>query len=213
MIQQNINIVGAPILYNILEEIKENLSFKIANYTKLNDFEKFLNKNKVLNNILIISKYENKNFFVKKKIKLNNIFFLDNKNINIKDIENCNIIKYPLNIYSLIEKINIYLIKNEYNFQSDIKVKNYSINLNSKTISKEDNKLKLTEREIEIIIFLKDSIKPQTINDLQNKVWGYSTELETHTVETHIYRLRKKINDNFKDNNFLVSTNKGYFIE
>ena len=213
MIKQNINIVGMPILYNILEEIKNNLSFKIANYTKLNDFEKFLNKNKVLNNILIISKFENKNFFVKKKIKLNNIFFLDNKNINIKDIENCNIIKYPLNIYSLIEKINIYLIKNEYNFQSDIKVKNYSINLNSKTISKEDNKLKLTEREIEIIIFLKDSIKPQTINDLQNKVWGYSTELETHTVETHIYRLRKKINDNFKDNNFLVSTNKGYFIE
>tara|TARA_B100000029_G_scaffold312516_1_gene304983 strand:+ start:8 stop:649 length:642 start_codon:yes stop_codon:yes gene_type:complete len=213
MIKQNINIVDMPILYNILEEIKNNLSFKIANYTKLNDFEKFLNKNKVLNNILIISKYENKNFFVKKKIKLNNIFFLDNKNINIKDIENCNIIKYPLNIYSLIEKINIYLIKNEYNFQSDIKVKNYSINLNSKTISKEDNKLKLTEREIEIIIFLKDSIKPQTINDLQNKVWGYSTELETHTVETHIYRLRKKINDNFKDNNFLVSTNKGYFIE
>ncbi len=213
MIKQNINIVDMPILYNILEEIKNNLSFKIANYTKLNDFEKFLNKNKVLNNILIISKFENKNFFIKKKIKLNNIFFLDNKNINIKDIENCNIIKYPLNIYSLIEKINIYLIKNEYNFQSDIKVKNYSINLNSKTISKEDNKLKLTEREIEIIIFLKDSIKPQTINDLQNKVWGYSTELETHTVETHIYRLRKKINDNFKDNNFLVSTNKGYFIE
>ncbi len=213
MIKQNINIVGMPILYNILEEIKNNLSFKIANYTKLNDFEKFLNKNKVLNNILIISKFENKNFFIKKKIKLNNIFFLDNKNINIKDIENYNIIKYPLNIYSLIEKINIYLIKNEYNFQSDIKVKNYSINLNSKTISKEDNKLKLTEREIEIIIFLKDSIKPQTINDLQNKVWGYSTELETHTVETHIYRLRKKINDNFKDNNFLVSTNKGYFIE
>jgi len=213
MIKQNINIVDMPILYNILEEIKNNLSFKIANYTKLNDFEKFLNKNKVLNNILIISKFENKNFFVKKKIKLNNIFFLDNKNINIKDIENYNIIKYPLNIYSLIEKINIYLIKNEYNFQSDIKVKNYSINLNSKTISKEDNKLKLTEREIEIIIFLKDSIKPQTINDLQNKVWGYSTELETHTVETHIYRLRKKINDNFKDNNFLVSTNKGYFIE
>ena len=213
MIKQNINIVGMPILYNILEEIKNNLSFKIANYTKLNDFEKFLNKNKFLKNILIISKFENKNFFVKKKIKLNNIFFLNNKNINIKDIENCNIIKYPLNIYSLIEKINIYLIKNEYNFQSDIKVKNYSINLNSKTISKEDNKLKLTEREIEIIIFLKDSIKPQTINDLQNKVWGYSTELETHTVETHIYRLRKKINDNFKDNNFLVSTNKGYFIE
>ena len=213
MIKQNINIVEMPILYNILEEIKENLSFKIVNYIKLEDFKNFLNENKVLNNILIITKFDNKDFFIKKKIELNNIFFFSKKNIQINDIGNFNIVQYPINIYSFIEKINIQLIKHEYNFQSNIKVKNYSINLNSKTISKADKKLKLTEREIEIIIFLKDNDKPQTINDLQNKVWGYSAELETHTVETHIYRLRKKINHNFQDNNFLVSTDKGYFIE
>ena len=213
MIKQNINIVEMPILYNILEEIKENLSFKIVNYIKLEDFKNFLNENKVLNNILIITKFDNKDFFIKKKIELNNIFFFSKKNIQINDLGNFNIVQYPINIYSFIEKINIQLIKHEYNFQSNIKVKNYSINLNSKTISKADKKLKLTEREIEIIIFLKDNDKPQTINDLQNKVWGYSAELETHTVETHIYRLRKKINDNFQDNNFLVSTDKGYFIE
>ena len=213
MIKQNINIVEMPILYNILEEIKENLSFKIVNYIKLEDFKKFLNENKVLNNILVVTKFENKDFFIKKKIELNNIFFFSKKNIQINDIGNFNIVQYPINIYSFIEKINIKLIKHEYNFQSNIKVKNYSINLNSKTISKADKKLKLTEREIEIIIFLKDNDKPQTINDLQNKVWGYSAELETHTVETNIYRLRKKINDNFQDNNFLVSTDKGYFIE
>tara|TARA_Y100000741_G_C18151411_1_gene517395 strand:- start:59 stop:700 length:642 start_codon:yes stop_codon:yes gene_type:complete len=213
MIKQNINIIDMPILYNILEEIKYNLSFKIVNYIKLEDFKKFLNENKVLTNILIITKFENKDFFVKKKIDLNNIFFFSKKNIKINDIENCKIIQYPINIYSFIEKINIQLIKHEYNFQSDIKVKNYSINFNTKTISREEKKLKLTEREIEIIIFLKNNNKPQTINDLQNKVWGYSTELETHTVETHIYRLRKKINDNFQDNNFLISTNEGYFIE
>ena len=213
MIKQNINIVDMPILYNILEEIKDNLSFKIVNYIKLEDFKNFLNENKVLNNILIITKFDNKDFFIKKKIELNNIFFFSKKNIQINDIGNFNIVQYPINIYSFIEKINIQLIKHEYNFQSNIKVKNYSINLNSKTISKADKKLKLTEREIEIIIFLKDNDKPQKINDLQNKVWGYSAELETHTVETHIYRLRKKINDNFQDNNFLVSTDKGYFIE
>ena len=213
MIKQNINIVEMPILYNILEEIKENLSFKIVNYIKLEDFKNFLNENKVLNNILIITKFDNKDFFIKKKIELNNIFFFSKKNIQINDLGNFNIVQYPINIYSFIEKINIQLIKHEYNFQSNIKVKNYSINLNSKTISKADKKLKLTEREIEIIIFLKDNDKPQKINDLQTKVWGYSAELETHTVETHIYRLRKKINDNFQDNNFLVSTDKGYFIE
>ena len=75
MIKQNINIVDMPILYNILEEIKDNLSFKIVNYIKLEDFKKFLNENKVLNNILVVTKFENKDFFIKKKVELNNIFF------------------------------------------------------------------------------------------------------------------------------------------
>ena len=213
MLKQNVNIVGVPILYNILEEIKENLSFKMVNYNKLNDFEKFLIENKSLNNTLIITELKNKDFFEKRKIGLKNIFFFCKKNINKGDFENCNIIQYPINIYNFIEKINIQLIKHVYDFKSNVKVKNYFIDLNSKIISNENKTLKLTEREIEIIIFLNDSELPQTINDLQNKVWGYSTELETHTVETHIYRLRKKISKNFKDENFLISTNKGYFIE
>ena len=213
MLKQNVNIVGVPILYNILEEIKENLSFKMVNYNKLNDFEKFLIENKSLNNTLIITELKNKDFFEKRKIGLKNIFFFCKKNINKGDFENCNIIQYPINIYNFIEKINIQLIKHVYDFKSNVKVKNYFIDLNSKIISNENKTLKLTEREIEIIIFLNDSELPQTINDLQNKVWGYSTELETHTVETHIYRLRKKISENFKDENFLISTNKGYFIE
>ena len=66
---------------------------------------------------------------------------------------------------------------------------------------------------MDIILFLNDSEKPKKINVLQNEVWKYSSELETHTVETHIYRLRKKINDNFKDNNFIISSEAGYFIK
>ena len=65
---------------------------------------------------------------------------------------------------------------------------------------------------MDIILFLNDNEKPQKINVLQNQVWRYSAELETHTVETHIYRLRKKINDKFKDNNFIISSDTGYFI-
>ena len=213
MIKQNINIVEMPILYNILEEIKENLSFKIVNYIKLEDFKNFLNENKVLNNILIITKFDNKDFFIKKKIELNNIFFFSKKNIKINNIENCNIIQYPINIYSFIEKINIQLIKHEYNFQSNIKVKNYSINLNSKTISKADKKLKLTEREIEVLVFLNESSMPQKIENLQKEVWGYTSGLETHTVETHIYRLRKKIKEAFNDENLIISEKDGYKIK
>ena len=215
MIKQNINIVGVPILYNILEEIKENLSFKIENFTKLEDFLNFFNENKSENkNFFIITTISNKDFFINKiKLERKNIFFLCQKNIKVDINHNYNVFKYPINIYNLIEKINIQLIKYKYSFQSNIRVKNYSLDLNSRTIYIENKSLKLTEREMEIILFLNDCKTPQKINDLQNKVWSYSSELETHTVETHIYRLRKKINDKFKDDKFIVSTDEGYIIK
>ena len=215
MAKQNINIVGIPILYNILEEIKDNLSFKVVNFSSTDNFLKFLNENKLdKKNFFIITSINNKDFFLKKNLfNVKNIFFMSPKNRKIYIENNYNIFKYPVDIYNLIEKINIQLIKYKYNFQSKIKVKNYSLDLNSRIISKGDNILKLTEREMDIIIFLNESNLPQKINALQNQVWGYSSELETHTVETHVYRLRKKIYDNFKDQYFIISTDTGYFIE
>ena len=215
MIKQNINIVGMPILYNILEEIKENLSFKIENFTKPDDFLNFFNEDQSENkNFFIITTISNKDFFINKiKLERKNIFFLCQKNIKVDINHNYNVFKYPINIYNLIEKINIQLIKYKYSFQSKIRVKNYSLDLNSRTISIENKSLKLTEREMEIILFLNDCKTPQKINDLQSKVWSYSSGLETHTVETHIYRLRKKISNNFQDEHFIISTDNGYFIE
>ena len=215
MIKQNISIVGNPILYNILEEIKDNLSFKVENFNGNNDFSKFLIDSKEGNkNCFIITSINNKDFFLKKiKIDFKNIFFLCQKDIKIDSDDGCNIIKYPIDIYNLIEKINIQLIKYKYSFQSKILVKKYSLDLNSKIISKDKKKLKLTEREMEIIIFLNESKTPQKITNLQSKVWGHSFELETHTVETHVYRLRKKISDSFNDEKFLLSTDDGYLIE
>jgi hypothetical protein len=215
MIKQNINIVGVPILYNILEEIKENLSFEIENFPKLDDFLNFFNKGKSENeNFFIITTISNKDFFINKiKLEKKNIFFLCQKNNKVDINHNYNVFKYPINIYNLIEKINIQLIKYKYSFQSKIRVKNYFLDLNSRTISIENKSLKLTEREMEIILFLNDCKTPQKINDLQNKVWSYSSGLETHTVETHIYRLRKKISNNFQDEHFIISTDNGYFIE
>ena len=77
----------------------------------------------------------------------------------------------------------------------------------------EDQNLKLTEKEISSIIYLFSAKKPVKVNELQLKVWGYHSDLETNTVETHIYRLRKKILKKFKDNNFIGSTNNGYQIK
>ena len=215
MIKQNINIVDVPILYNILKEIEENLPFKVVNFSKSNDFQVFLKEKQLSkNNFFIITTFQNKDYFVNKvKLEIKNIFFLLQKDKKTEFGDDYNIFNYPIEIINLIEKINIQLIKNKYNFQSKIKVNNYFIDLNSRTISNNNNTLKLTEREIDIIFFLNENKDPQKINDLQDKVWRYSSDLETHTVETHIYRLRKKIYDYFKDKRFIISTDKGYFIE
>ena len=215
MFKQNINIVGIPTLNDILEEINNILSFKTTNFNNIDDFLNLADvegKNK--SNIHLITPLINKDFFVKKKLlNKKNIFFFCQKNTQADIDEDYNILRFPIDIYILVEKINIQLIKNKYNFQSKLKVKNYFIDLNSRSISNNNNTLKLTEREMDIIFFLNENKDPQKINDLQNKVWGYSSDLETHTVETHIYRLRKKIYDNFKDERFIISTDKGYFIE
>ena len=214
MIKQIINIICIPILYNILDEIKDNLSFKVENFNSEDEFLKLLNENKTDHKkFIIITTIHKKDFFLKKNFNLKNIFFFLENNSKQNFDQNYNIFKYPIGIYNLIEKINIQLIKQKYDFQSKIKLNNYSLDLNSRTIAKGTTKLKLTEREMDIILFLNDSEKPQKINVLQNQVWRYSNKLETHTVETHIYRLRRKMNDNFKDNNFIISSDTGYFIK
>ena len=199
MTKQNINIVDFETLYNILHEIKSNLSFDIFNYRKENDFlEDLDNNNKDLSNSVIIVKSLSKKLLDHIKIDKRKIIYFES---------------LPLSLTKLVEKINILLIQQRYNYQSKINIKNYILDLNSRTIVNNNKHLKLTEKEIDIILFLNDSKKPEKTNVLQNKVWGYSQELETHTVETHIYRLRKKIRDSFNDENFILSLDDGYSIK
>ena len=199
----NIIIFEFDSLYKILSEIKNNLPFKINNLKKLESKD-----SNFVEYSLIITNYINKNFLLKeRKIDKNKILFLT------KEKKNNQHIAYPIQIKNLIEKINIKLIKQKYNNQSYLKVSNYILNLNSRIISKNNNSLKLTEKEINIILFLNDHKNPQKVSILQNQVWGYLSELETHTVETHIYRLRKKIKDHFNDSNFIISTDDGYLIK
>jgi len=196
MIKQTIHIIDFKILYNILDEIKDYLKFQILYY---NNEESFLNSNNFnLNDSLIL-------------VKSNKQVFLNNGKVNRKKV--FSIQNYPITIDKLVEILNVNLIKQKYNYQSNINISSYVLNLNSRIITKNNQNLKLTQKEIDIILFLNDYDKPQKVSILQNKVWGYSLELETHTVETHIYRLRKKIKDEFKDNNFILSNDDGYFIE
>ena len=84
--------------------------------------------------------------------------------------------------------------------------------MNSKEITLNNKNLKLTEKEINTILYIFEKEKSVNIKDLQSNVWKYQLELETHTVETHIHRLRKKIKDAFNDDNFIISSNNGYKI-
>jgi len=208
MIKHNIILVECNPLYQILFEIKNNFLFEMKNFI-LKDLN-----NADLTNSIILSKFIHKDYLLKNKnIEQKKIIFLLKRNENFDKINNSQHIFYPFNIYDLVEKINAELIKQKYNDQSFIKILNYSLDINSRIISNDSARLKLTEREVDIILFLNDHKKPQKVNILQNQVWKYSSELETHTVETHIYRLRKKIIDKFKDDNFILSDENGYFIK
>ena len=192
---QNIFIINFNSLYEILDEIKENLSFKVIKSKSEEDFKKTSDLDTI--NCLIISK-------TRQKVLLNNN--ITNKNfLDFNDL--------PLSLKKLLELINIKLIKLKYNYQSKIIIKGYELNLNSKFFSKDNLNLKLTEKEIEIILYLNNTKIEHDVADLQKNIWGYSTNMETHTVETHIYRLRKKISDLFKDENFILSHKSGYFIK
>ena len=198
MSKQSVNIVEFSNLYNILYEIKDLFIFHINNYKNSNHFLQDIESNIIdHDNSIIIVNNKKHELFSNNKINNHNILILD---------------EFPLKIEKIIDKINTHLIKKKYNFQSRLIIKNYSLNLNSRTISDQKDELKLTEREVDIIIFLKENPSPQSIDVLQKRVWDHSFNLETHTVETHIYRLRKKIKDTFNDENFIKSHDEGYLI-
>ena len=193
---QNVFIINFNPLYEILDEIKENLSFKIIKIENEEDFEKKLDLDRL--DHLVISQIDHK-------------LLLNNNNITNKNL--LGFTDLPLSLKKLLELINIKLIKLKFNQQSKITIKGYKLNLNSKFFSKSNLKLKLTEKEIEIILYLNNKKIKHNVADLQKNIWSYSADMETHTVETHIYRLRKKISDLFKDEKIILSHKNGYFID
>ena len=187
MSTQNLIIYKFNGLYQILEELGLDLNFKIIS---VDDEESLNERIKKIHNYLIISN--------KKYPDIHNQFILDYS---------------PINIFKLVEKINIEFLKLQFNSQSKVTLKNYTIDLNSREMLKNNIKLKLTEKEINTITYLSKSEKPVSIDELQEKVWSYQSDIETHTVETHIYRLRKKILNTFNNKDFIISGKNGYQIK
>ena len=183
MSSKNLIVFNSPFLFEILKEIEENLNFKIEQY---NDQKSNQIDFSELKNYLVISD------------KIN----------NIKD---CKILDTPKNIDKILEQINIWFLSNKFSSQSNIKIGKYFLNLNSRQIIKDDDQLNLTEKETELILFILEN-KFVSLKDLQREVWKHTSELETHTVETHVYRLRKKFLEKFKDDEFIQHDNRGYYL-
>ena len=184
MSNQNLFIYEFEELYKILSEIKKDINVDLDKASK--------------NQLSEINQRSNSLIFTRKKIP---------------DVDNQIIFdKFPISIFKLLEKINIEFLKKNFSEQSEIEIGTYKFNLNSREMYKEKTKIKLTEKEINSIIYLNKAGESVKIQELQSKVWGYQSELETHTVETHIYRLRKKILKIFNDENFIISDKNGYKI-
>ncbi len=185
MSSKTLFVYNSKILYEILNEIKDYLNLEILAINDKNIGEVDFNK---IENYLIISQ--------KKQNKIKKCLVIDES---------------PKKISKLLEKININFLKNKFVNQSELKIGKYKLDLNSRKIIFNDISLDLTEKETDLIIYIYKQ-KKANLKDLQKNVWKHSSDLETHTVETHIYRLRKKINEKFNDDKFIKHNKTGYSL-
>ena len=196
MVNQKLYIINLSNFYDIISEFKEHIDYELL---KFDNKEIFFDKHKsksisTENSILIVHEKEY-NFFV--------------KNVNEDQIIK---FKPPVNFFTFIENLNVKFIQKKYQDQSNVNVKDFFLDINSRELKKGKSSLKLTERETDMILFLNNSKKPVNVETLEKEIWHHSSELETHTVETHIYRLRKKIKAEFGNDDLIKSNKSGYII-
>jgi len=192
-----LNIIGQRILADVLKEKEDIIKMDILFFETLDDYLKNIKDNVTAN--IIVTHLSNFELVEQSGFKIDSpIFYLTSKknNINVKTkFQRYELIYCPFDLNSFIEKINLAYIKSRFAINSKVRLLNYIINLNAREIVAGQNKLKLTEREKDFLLFLKNSKEPQTIRNILETVWGYSKGMETHTVETHVHRLRKKFLD------------------
>ena len=209
-----LNIIEQRILADVLKEKEDIIKMNILFFENLSDYLKNIKDNIIKD--IVVTHLSNFESIEQSNFKIDNpIFYLTSKKNNIKiktKLQRHELIYYPFNLKNFIEKINLVYIKSKFVINSKVELLNYTINLNTREIIEGQNSLKLTEREKNFLLFLKNSKKPQTISNILKSVWKYSKDVETHTVETHVHRLRKKFLDSFDDNYFIKNNKKGYFI-
>ena len=202
-----INLIGQSVLEEVLRENLKHINFEIKSFKKFNEI---IQDSKVKNSSILVASLKDYDLFINSKLNIPVLFL--NFGSKKSYTTSAEIINCPFQLNNFVERINVIFLKNKFLNNSNLNILNYEINLNSKEILRDGQKLKLTEREINFILFLKNSSSPQNIKSILKSVWNYSPNLETHTVETHVHRLRKKFFSHFKDDNFIKINKKGYFI-
>jgi hypothetical protein len=204
----HISILGS----NSFSEILNELEFKNIINSKS---KSILDLKEVLVRILFVENLKIKD--VKNFLLLNEptILFLQNKdyiksnNLNLRDFHIS--LELPIEILSFKEIINILITKYNFFKKSKVMIKNYEIDSNERSITCGKIKVKLTEKELELILVLNNN-NGLNKSFLLKSIWKHSLDLETHAFETHLHRLRKKINKYFKDKNFIVEKNSLYYL-
>ena len=201
MHQLNVLIFGPSSFISTLDELKPFLKFNPI----------FDISNKKIDIILFHSEA------IKDKNQRN---FIDNNNI-IKifasKIEEPSspydvLLELPANLKEINAVVENIAIKTKFIKNSSIKIKDYLLNKNEKKLSKQNNFIILTEKEVQLLELFLEKKKAISKDNILSAVWNYSADTDTHTVETHIYRLRKKINDKFMDEEFILNNKDGYYL-
>jgi DNA-binding winged helix-turn-helix (wHTH) protein len=211
MSNYTISIFGSKIFYEILNELKLFEKYKIKYYENLER----LNKNTNSNDDIIVCFLNNFTQNNLNKIMKKNYPILligkpsDFKHLH-KNYEAC--INLPFSIQDFEKKLISTIAKTSFKKNSFINLNSYIIDKNERKIKKNDLELQLSEKEVNFLILFSKKKKPVSRNFVLKNVWHYSSESETHTVETHIYRLRKKIFEKFGDKNFIKNNSEGYYI-
>ena len=212
MTNLTISVFGNKIFSEVLNEMQLFSKYKIEYYEDINlcvnDAKK---KNQLV--IFFVSGL-NKNFFNEIKIDNFPLIFVGQSSIlkNILPDKRNDQLSMPFSILDFKKKVITAFAKNEFKKNSLIKLHDYIIDKNERKIKKNNLELQLSEKEINFLILFSEKKEPINRSLVLKNVWNYSLESETHTVETHIHRLRKKILQKFGDNNFIKNSNKGYFI-
>ena len=207
-----ISVIENQIFLEVLNELRLFSKFKIKFYKDINlCTTDSLNKDK-----LIVFFYTKKSKGDYEKIKQNNLpAIIINKSTESKNVlkgEFVDQLIMPFRILDLEKKIVSLLARYKFRKSSLINLNGYIINKNERKIKKNDIVLQLTEKEIDFLILFSQYSTSLSRDFVLKNVWNYSTESETHTLETHIHRLRKKIFKKFNDNNFIKNNDKGYYI-